>query len=325
MTAQESLSEIDSVPLRDVWPNEVSDFTPWLEANIDKLGAALGIQLEAEGREAAVGRRSLDILATDTSTGRAVIIENQLEYSDTDHLGRLLIYAADKDADVVVWIASEFEDEHWQVLQWLNHRTGTDTRFFGVAVEAWRIAGSPPAPYFRIVVAPNDWRKRNVNNLGIVEPSERRRKNRDFRLGLEAKLALESDLPFEPGRGNPPWLAISGDDGLYYSVDFNSRIMVSFQMDGGRSGKGLEWCQSAFDRLERDSDDIESALGELTWIRQWGKKRGSYIASHYHGKFPDVPEDSWAEVHDWVIQRYRLFRKVFESYRQELLDIAPPC
>lgn len=49
-----------------------------------------------------------------------MIIENQLGNSDGDHLGRLLIYAAGKDADTVIWIAKDFEDEHWLVLQWLN-------------------------------------------------------------------------------------------------------------------------------------------------------------------------------------------------------------
>ena len=324
MATQPLLSRIERVSLREVWPDEGKDFTPWLADHITELGEALGISLETEEAESPVRGRSLDILATDTSTGRSVIIENQLEYSDTDHLGRLLIYAAGKDADVVVWIVREFEDEHWQVLQWLNQRTGTDTRFFGVAVEAWRIAGSPPAPHFRVVVAPNDWRKRNVNNRGTVEPSERRRKNHEFRVGLEKRLAVESDLPLERGSGNPPWLAISGDDGLYYSVDFDSRIRLSFQMDGGRSGKSLEWCQSAFDRLEQDKEAIESDLGELTWIRQWGKKRGSYITSYYPERFFDLSECSWSEVHSWTIEQYRRFRDVFEPYREELLSAAKP-
>ena len=100
--SQLSLSRIEKVALRDVWPNEATDFTPWLADHITELGDALGIALETRERESPVGGRSLDILATDSSSGRPVIIENQLAYSDGDHLGRLLIYAAGKDADVVV-------------------------------------------------------------------------------------------------------------------------------------------------------------------------------------------------------------------------------
>ena len=281
--------------------------------------------MESEGRESAVGNRSLDILATDTITGRPVIIENQLEYSDTDHLGRLLIYAAGKNADVVVWIVKDFEDEHWEALQWLNQRTGTETKFFGVAMEVWRIAGSPPAPHFRVVVAPNDWRKRNVNNRGAVEPSERRRKNRDFRLGLEDRLRLESGLPFKPGGdGSPPWLSFDYVQGLRYSVDFDGRICVSFQMEASGNSRGLEGTQAAFDRLTRDQEAIETALGELKWSRNWGRKRGSYVSSYHPKRLADLSEDSWAEVHGWIIEQYRHFRDVFEPYREELLSLAPP-
>ena len=319
MTGPQPLSNIESVSLREVWPNEGSDFTPWLAAHITELGEALGIPLEMEETESPVGSRSLDILATDSSSGRSVIIENQLDYSDGDHLSRLLIYAAGKDADVVIWIAREFEEEHWLVLQWLNQRTDMQTKFFGVAVEVWRIEGSPPAPYFRVVAAPNDWRKRNVNNRRPVVPRGMRRKYRDFRIGVEERLRLESNLPFEPGSDhNHPWLAIGSAHGLRYSVDFRDRIYFSCQMDT-RSGRSLEWCYSAFDRLARDKNAIESALGELEWTRQWQGKRGSQIASHYPEKFSDL-SDSWAEVHSWVIERYRRFRTVFEPYREELLS-----
>lgn len=323
MATQSRLSKIERASLREVWPDEGRDFTPWLADHITELGEALGISLETVEAESRVGGRSLDILATDTSTDRAVIIENQLEYSDTDHLGRLLIYAAGKDADAVIWVVREFEDEHWQVLQWLNQRTGTDTRFFGVAVEVWRIAGSPPAPYFRVVVAPNDWRKRNVNNRHLGAPRGIRKKYRDFRIGLEERLEREPDLPFERGDDhNNPWLRIHDGDSLRYSVNFGDTIYVSFQIHTD-DGATATWCRTAFDRLEQDRDDIESALGELGWVRRWGK-RGSRIESYYERRF-DLSEDAWTEVHDWIIERYRLFRQVFEPYRQELLDIEPPC
>ena len=314
---------MELVALRDVWPNEASDFTPWVAEHITELGEALGIPLEIGETESPVGSRSLDILATDTGSGRPVIIENQLDYSDGDHLSRLLIYAAGKDADVVIWIAREFEEEHWLVLQWLNQRTDTRTKFFGVAIEVWRIDGSPPAPYFRVVAAPNDWRKRNINDRRPASPRGMRRRYRDFRVGLEERLGLESELPFEPGIDhNNPWLLISDAHGLRYSVDFRNLIYISIQMDT-RSNQSLEWCHSAFDRLARDRDCIESALGQLEWTRRWQGKRGSQIASHYSRRFPDAL-DSWTEVYSWVIERYSRFREVFEPYRKELFSGLPP-
>ena len=310
--SEQSLSRIEKVALRKVWANEARNFTPWLADHISELGEALGIELETQERESPVGSRSLDIMATDSS-GRPVIIENQLAHSDGDHLGRLLIYAAGKDADVIIWVAEDFAEEHWQVLQWLNQRTGTQTKFFGVAVELWKIDNSRPAPYFRVVAAPNEWRKRNVT------PRTSRKQYREFRRGLEDQLTSETGLPFTPGDDHTnPWLAISHTYGLNYSVDFADRIFFSFQLDT-RGGQSLEWCQWAFDRLEAEKDAIETALGELQWERRWQRTRGSTIVSHYPERFPDVA-DSWTEVYRWVTERYRAFREVFEPYREDLLD-----
>ena len=310
----QALSKIKRVDLRSVWPNEARDFTRWLAKHIAELGEALGIQLETQERESPVGSRSLDIMATDSS-GRPVVIENQLTSSDGDHLGRILIYAAGKDADIIVWIARDFEDEHWQVLQWLNQRTGAQTRFFGVAIEVWKIDDSRPAPYFRVVAAPNDWRKRNI----MLRPPKKR--YREFRKRLEEQLK-DSDLPLGKWKDhNKPWLAIKHENGLNYSIDFRNRIYFSFQITT-RGSRSLKWCRSAFDRLQKDKDQIESRLGELEWNRQWQPNRGATIISYHPENYSDLT-DSWAEVHSWTIDRYRLFREVFEPYRKELLALKP--
>ena len=123
------LARIDKVDLREVWSNEAADFTPWLQKNIDQLGAALGMDLEVDEREAPVGTFSLDLLARDGS-GRPVVIENQLSTTDHTHLGQILTYAAGHNASVIVWIAKEFRDEHRAALDFLNSRTGGDTDVF---------------------------------------------------------------------------------------------------------------------------------------------------------------------------------------------------
>ena len=98
------------------------------------------MDLELQETEAAVGGYSLDVLATDLSQNRPVIIENQLEATNHTHLGQLLTYAAGYDANVIVWLTREFRDEHRQALglaqstHWVQK-----LQFFGVVVELWRI------------------------------------------------------------------------------------------------------------------------------------------------------------------------------------------
>ena len=77
-----------------MWANEQYDFTPWLADHIEKLGEKIGMELEVVGREVSVGPYSADILAKETSTNNYVVIENQLEKTNHDHLGKSITYAS---------------------------------------------------------------------------------------------------------------------------------------------------------------------------------------------------------------------------------------
>ena len=147
------IARLEPVDLREVWRNEASDFTPWLADNLDRLGEALGMDLELVQTEAPVGSFSLDIQARDANGDRKVVIENQLEQTNHDHLGKVLTYAAGNDADVMVWVVRDFRDEHRQALDWLNQRTSEETEFWGVVVRAV-IGNSAPAPVFDVFHVP---------------------------------------------------------------------------------------------------------------------------------------------------------------------------
>lgn len=153
------LGRLTRVDLRNIWTSESSDFTPWLarEENLAVLGDALGIDLELEAQEKAVGPFRADILCKDIGTGAWVLVENQLERTDHSHLGQLLTYASGLEAVTIVWIAARFTEEHRSTLDWLNKITDESFRFFGLEVELWRIGDSPAAPKFNIVSKPNDW------------------------------------------------------------------------------------------------------------------------------------------------------------------------
>ena len=136
-----TLGKFAIVDPRQIWKNESTDFTPWLasEEGIALLGDALGLELEVENTEVAVGPYSADILATDVGTGRTVVIENQLARTDHSHLGQLLTYSSVLNASAVVWLATEFSHEHSSTLDWLNEHTSDDLSFYGVRVEVWKI------------------------------------------------------------------------------------------------------------------------------------------------------------------------------------------
>ena len=145
---------------RDFWPNEATDFTPWLvsDENLPLIAEALGLELELQSVEQAAGPYRADIVYRSLGDERSVIIENQLQKTDHHHLGKLLTYAAGlDDVSTVVWIAPQFSDEHRAALDWLNRHTDQDTHFFGVAIEVWQIGDSLPAPRFTRISQPNDW------------------------------------------------------------------------------------------------------------------------------------------------------------------------
>ncbi|WP_219928779.1 hypothetical protein [Flavobacterium album] len=125
------LGILRTVTARQKWISEAKDFTPWLAQNILSLSNAVGIELEVENIEVKCGPYSADILAKDTATSKFVVIENQLEKTDHDHLGKAITYASVLDASTIIWIATNFTEEHKKALDWLNDHTSDEIHFMG--------------------------------------------------------------------------------------------------------------------------------------------------------------------------------------------------
>ena len=153
------LGELSPVNVREVWPDESRDFTPWLAENADLLGDALGMDLLHEQTEAPVGRYSADLVFRDVSSDRLVVVENMFDATDHDHLGKLFTYAGGLGASYAVLISTEFREEHRSALNWLNSISSEDFGFFGVVLEVCRIGDSLPAPCLRVEVKPDGWRR----------------------------------------------------------------------------------------------------------------------------------------------------------------------
>ena len=79
-----------------MWSHEALNFTPWVAENVDLLADAVGLDITVDETESSVGDFNVDIYASETGTDRKIIIENQLEDTDHDHLGKLITYASGK-------------------------------------------------------------------------------------------------------------------------------------------------------------------------------------------------------------------------------------
>ena len=164
------LGKIKEVDIRSVWPHEQYDFSKWLaeEENIRALGEEMNLSLTDVDTERFVGSYRCDIICKDELTGKSVLIENQLEQTNHDHLGKIITYASGLDASVVVWIVAKARDEHASAIEWLNKHTDDDVSFFLIEVHAYTIGDSAPAPMFKIDEQPNNLPKPS-NQLLIKE------------------------------------------------------------------------------------------------------------------------------------------------------------
>lgn len=311
-----NLAKIERVDLREAWPNEAQDFTPWLAENIAELGEALGMDLELQQTEAAVGNYSLDVLAIDLNQNRPVIIENQLEVTNHTHLGQLLTYAAGYDANAIVWLTRDFRDEHRQALDWLNQRTGEDTQFFGVVVELWRIGDSPLAPHFNLVATPNDWRKKNITKVrnDASASSEIDHLYLSFFRSLFDRVRVEG---FAIPRNVPRrYSSFQVHEGLAsYGANFPGRGIARVEVNIYTGD--TDWNYRLLQGLEEHKDEIEGELGTLEWRRMAKSCRVSI----------DRPEsaledsiDDGSETQDWMFDTLIKFRSLFGPKLNDLFE-----
>ena len=176
MTAPSPPREFKLIDIREVWPGEAKDFTPWLADNLEALSDHLAIdELERDSTEVEIpGGRRLDILAKDAD-GRNWAIENQYGEADHDHLTRALAYAVGLECRAVILVAESHRDEFVAVAdEWNRYSEAYGSegiRLFLVAIEAGRIGDSAPGFRFRLIAGPNEWRQVSNRNATGPRPS----------------------------------------------------------------------------------------------------------------------------------------------------------
>ena len=259
------IGKLQEVDIRELWKHEQYDFSAWLakEENIKLLNDKLGLTLVDINTEAYVGAYRCDILAVDETTGTKVIIENQLENSNHDHLGKIITYASGLDAKVIVWIVKEARDEHRSAIEWLNNNTSEDINFFLIEIHAYQIDDSAAAPMFQIVEQPN----------GFIKESKRIRSSDTMNKSESARLefwTLFNEHAIE--RGKPFTIRKASTEHSYNIAIGTSQALIGVTLVNKDSYVGVEIYipsnKELFDKLYAEHEAIEKELGfEVEWLR----------------------------------------------------------
>ena len=293
---EEKIGSLQRVDLRKVWPHEALDFTRWLENNIDELNNAIDLSLSVVEREQAAGDFSVDLVAEDES-GNSVIIENQLERSNHDHLGKLITYLTAIDAKAAIWIVKEARPEHISAISWLNKSSSAS--FYLLKLEAVRIEDSPPAPLLTLIVGSSE----EIREAGKEKKERAERYSLRHRFwtslleGAKEKTSLHANTSASQSNYVMTGAGRSGLNFRYVIQQHTSEI--DLYIDRGREADNEN--EEIFDTLEEAKDKIEEVFGEsLEWQRLEGK-RACRIGERFSlGGYRD-DEEEWSEMQDAMI------------------------
>jgi hypothetical protein len=255
-----------------------------------------------------VGNYRCDILCKDEITGKIVLIENQLEPTNHDHLGKIITYASGLDAAVVIWIVSSARDEHASAIEWLNKHTDDDISFFLLEVHAYKIGDSDPAPQFKIIEQPNDFVKTVKSIAKNTELNESQKSRLEFWTQFN-EIIVANGKPFNTRKASTDhWYNVAiGSSEANISIDLvNKEHKI-------RIGLWINDNKDIFDSLFQQKSSIENALGiELEWHRLDGKK-ASYICTYVTG-LNFKKQDNYPILMTQIIDVVSKMRTVFPHF-----------
>jgi hypothetical protein len=319
-----TLGRLVPVPLREVWPHEANDFTPWLAEpdNISLLAKTLGLgdDLQIQGTEVSVGNFYIDILARDFQ-GNMIIIENQFGPTDHTHLGQIMTYVAGQETKItVIWIAERFREEHRAAIDWLNASTIEGFDFFAVEVEALKIGNSDPAPRFNVLGKPNEWSRDVTRTTRNDErPLDERQKGYVAYWTALGTFLADRNAPFKV-RVPPP---------RDYYCSFGNIGQSGFSLNataGFRDRKlgveiyiGHRLAKIAFDHLEAERKNIETEFGSALDWQRLNDKKACRIAT-YRTDFDPTNNQQWSGQFAWFLEQLNSFVRVFRG-RIDALDM----
>lgn len=303
------LGKIEEVALRRIWPNEARDFTPWLakQENLDDLGDLLGLSLVEAEQEVSVGSFSADIHCKIENDNRTVIIENQIESSNHDHLGKTIVYASGVDASIVIWIVKNARPEHVSAVEWMNEHTDSDIGFFLIEIHAIRIGDSDPAPQFNVVAQPNEYMK-SVKSGSDKELTRSQLGRYEFWTQLNTFIEA-NDISLGVRKPNyDHWRDFKLGSSKYHLtinlLDGDSKIRTALWISEGKE---------IFDNLYTKKDSIEASYGSsLEWDRK-DLQKASWVADYIDG-FSYDDQSNWRELQEKVTSKILNLKHSLQPY-----------
>lgn len=305
------LGRLTKIDLRDVWKSEPTDFTRWLASpeNIALLAEELGLDIAVLEVEATVGDFHADILAQEETSGKKIIIENQLESSDHRHLGQILTYAAGLQAEYIVWIVRATREEHQQAIDWLNSHTDESVNLFLVTVELWKIGNSDPAPKFVVLSRPNNW-ARAVRSHGNDAGSLTETKIQQLRFWEQLKIFASEHRP--PVRLQKPqsqhWLNVAiGRSDCHISLTLhitNNKIACELYIPDNKALYHALYSQ------RNDIQEVLSMVGQLDWQELPERKASRIRVMH---PFDFASEDQNIAF-QWLVETVIRFKITFPNF-----------
>jgi len=307
------IGKIERVDLREVWPHEAYDFTTWLEDNIDILNDELGLSIDNVNREQNAGSFSVDLVAKDR-IGNTIVIENQLERSNHDHLGKLITYTSALNANIAVWIVKEPREEHTKAIVWLNE--SSSTAFYLVKVEAIRIGDSAPAPLLTLITGPSD--EVHHANATKKELTEQQNEMRRFWSQLLEKSNKKTRLHSNVSPGQASWLASGSGLPEGLSLVYATRMhdaRIELYIDSAKYGE--EGNMKLFRFLKSNKTAIEAAFSEeLTWQELPGKRACRIRKDFQLGGRCDIQK--WPEIQNTLVDAMIRFERALRPYLEKI-------
>jgi len=317
MEEETKIGKIEKLPLRELWKKEDKDFTKWLEENIGCLNEVLDFDIAIESREEKVGPFKVDLYGEDSS-GNKVIIENQLEKTNHDHLGKIITYLTNLGANIAIWIASRPTEEHTKAIEWLNEITPDDISFYLIKVEAIKIESQPlAAPLFTIIKGPSEESKQ----IGTEkkEYAQRHVLRKQFWTQLLEKTKEKTKLHQNVSPAIHSWIGTgAGKSGIGYNyVITNKYASCEIYLDRGKEFEDPNINKIRFDQLFKHKDEIEKEFGgKLNWERLEGR-RASRISVRFEG-VGLKDQDKWDNLQEKMIDAMVRLEKAFKPYMKQL-------